>query len=149
MSILGETLEPFDDDDYIPAYGFGDISTRDKDVFPFVSQVVTSDLHFFNGPLPFLLFLFSLPLSTFFLLFFKELLLLIHFASPEKYILSATPCVDPESFISGGPTLILLLLLFFFWGGRIQIPLSEGQHRHTSETPFKWRFAGVPMIAQY
>ena len=45
MSILGETLEPFDDDGYIPAYGFGDISTRDKDVFPFVSQVVTSVLH--------------------------------------------------------------------------------------------------------
>ena len=40
MSILGETLEPFDDDGFIPAYGFGDISTRDKDVFPFVSQVV-------------------------------------------------------------------------------------------------------------
>ena len=52
MSILGETLEPFDDDGYIPAYGFGDISTRDKDVFPFVSQVVTSVLQFFNSPYP-------------------------------------------------------------------------------------------------
>ena len=25
----------------------------------------------------------------------------------------------------------------------IQMPLKAGHHRHASETPFKWRFAGV------
>lgn len=33
ISILGQTLEPFDDDHLIPAFGFGDIVTKDKDVF--------------------------------------------------------------------------------------------------------------------
>jgi len=41
MSILGETLEAFDDDGLIPAFGFGDVSTKDKAVFPFLSQVWT------------------------------------------------------------------------------------------------------------
>ena len=31
-------------------------------------------------------------------------------------------------------------------GGRIQIPLQAGHHRPASETPFKWRFAGVLMM---
>ena len=33
ISILGQTLEPLDDDNLIPAYGFGDSTTKDKDVF--------------------------------------------------------------------------------------------------------------------
>ena len=36
----------------------------------------------------------------------------------------------------------------FFRGERIQISLKSGHHRPVSETSFKWRFAGVPMMAQ-
>ena len=34
-------------------------------------------------------------------------------------------------------------------GERIQIPLQAGHHRPASETSFKWRFAGVPMLAKH
>ena len=41
-------------------------------------------------------------------------------------------------------------------GERIQIPLKVGHHRPSgetpwpsSETPFKWRFTGGPMMAQH
>ncbi|KAH7819493.1 putative E3 ubiquitin-protein ligase RGLG2 [Monocercomonoides exilis] len=35
IRLIGETLEPFDDDHIIPSFGFGDIYTSDKSVFPF------------------------------------------------------------------------------------------------------------------
>ena len=36
---------------------------------------------------------------------------------------------------------------FFLVEEWIQIPLISGHHRPASETPLKWRFAGVPMMA--
>ena len=41
---------------------------------------------------------------------------------------------------------------FFSWlirGGRIKVPLLAGHHWTASERPFKWRFAGVPMMAHH
>ncbi|KAK2961276.1 putative Periodic tryptophan protein 2 like protein [Blattamonas nauphoetae] len=35
IEILGKTLEDFDDDHIIPTFGFGDVYTTDKSVFPF------------------------------------------------------------------------------------------------------------------
>jgi len=35
MDVLCRTLEPFDDDHLIPVFGFGDVTTSDKSVFPF------------------------------------------------------------------------------------------------------------------
>ena len=51
-------------------------------------------------------------------------------------------CADPDT-----------LVTFFFFlvnegGERIQITQKAGRHRPASETPFRWRFAGGPMIAQ-
>jgi len=36
ISILGRTLEVFDEDKQIPVYGFGDITTKGNKVFPFI-----------------------------------------------------------------------------------------------------------------
>ncbi|ELP94484.1 copine, putative [Entamoeba invadens IP1] len=35
IDIIGRTMEPFDDDNLIPVYGFGDVNTTDKSVFSF------------------------------------------------------------------------------------------------------------------
>ena len=39
-------------------------------------------------------------------------------------------------------------VFFFFRVDRIQILLKSGHHQPARETPFKWYFAGVPMMAQ-
>ena len=51
----------------------------------------------------------------------------------------------------GGQILTCFFVSFVFKlmrGEGIQLPLKAGHHRPTKETPFKWRFAGVPMIVQ-
>ena len=57
-------------------------------------------------------------------------------------------CSDPESFVRGGPTLTTLFLVD---DGRTEDPykIKAGHHRLTIETPFKWCFAGVPMMAKH
>ena len=47
--------------------------------------------------------------------------------------------------------------MFFFLGGggggdegrEVSIALKEGYHQPMSEIPFKWRFAGGPMMTQH
>ena len=41
--------------------------------------------------------------------------------------------------------------VFFFLmrGERIQIPIKADHHWPASETPFKWHFVGMPMMAQH
>ncbi|MCO5571772.1 hypothetical protein L7F22_025520 [Adiantum nelumboides] len=38
MSIIGRTLSPFDDDNLIPCFGFGDVTTHDRNVFSFFAD---------------------------------------------------------------------------------------------------------------
>ncbi|XP_024383266.1 E3 ubiquitin-protein ligase RGLG3 [Physcomitrium patens] len=38
LTIIGTTLSPFDDDNLIPCFGFGDSTTHDKQVFSFYSE---------------------------------------------------------------------------------------------------------------
>jgi len=38
ITIIGRTLEVFDDDKLIPCFGFGDVTTSDKKVFPFIAN---------------------------------------------------------------------------------------------------------------
>ena len=64
--------------------------------------------------------------------------------------LSIPPCKDPEIFVRGGPTLMGFFgFLFCFVRGGIKKPLLAGHDRPVSETPFKWRFAGMPMTARH
>ena len=64
-------------------------------------------------------------------------------------------CADPESFVRGGPTLtsfVFFCFCFFFVDGMeggSKLPLKVGHHRPASETPLKWRFAGVPILVPH
>ena len=52
-------------------------------------------------------------------------------------------CADPESLPEG------VQLFFLIRGKRILITLKVGHHGPSSEMPFKWRFAGGPMMARH
>ena len=61
-------------------------------------------------------------------------------------------CVGSESFVRGGGVHSSLFFFFFFFfflvdegSERIQIALKAGPHQPASETPFKLRFAGMPI----
>ena len=66
---------------------------------------------------------------------------------PTPWYTYVTACGDPESFGQRGSNLDILCSLVR--RRRIQIPLLAGHQRPASETPFKWRFAGGPMMAQH
>ena len=53
-------------------------------------------------------------------------------------------CMDPESFVRGGPSLTFSFKLIR--GGRVQISTTRGPSSAASETPFKWCLAGVLMM---
>ena len=53
---------------------------------------------------------------------------------------------DPESFIRGSLTLTMFLVDD---GERIQIILKAGHYWPASKMPFKWRFAGWPMLVKH
>ena len=42
-----------------------------------------------------------------------------------------------------------MLTTYFLIDKMIQLPVLAGNYRLTSKTPFKWRFAGVPMMVQH
>ena len=92
--------------------------------------------------------------------FWANLPLILHFvyASNEGYGETARmPCVDPDSFIKGGPTLSDNCFCRLVRGG--EIALNAGHHRPNNtkseslsahqRTPLKWRFAGGRLMAQH
>ena len=64
----------------------------------------------------------------------------------EQFGLPRT-CADPESLTTF--FCFCFFLCVFSVDEWIQIPLISGHHRPASETPFKWRFAGVPLMTHY
>ena len=59
---------------------------------------------------------------------------------PFYHMMLALACADPESFARGGPTLTTFFLVD---------EIKAGHHQPASETPSKWRFPGMSMMAQH
>ena len=63
-------------------------------------------------------------------------------------------CADPESFVRGGPTLtfFFFLLFFFFLVDESREDPSttiSGPSEARQRNAIKWRFAGMPLMAQH
>ena len=77
----------------------------------------------------------------------------------ERFILRVMnqhfACADPESFVRGGPTLTSFFCFCYFFSlmrgekGSIYHYQRASNGGPASETPFKWRFVGGPMMAQH
>ena len=66
------------------------------------------------------------------------------------YVISSPSHARIQKVLPEGSNFEFFLGFFLLLRGeRIQIPQYAGQHRPTSETPFKWRFACVPQVAQH
>ncbi|KAM0940827.1 putative copine, von Willebrand factor A-like domain superfamily [Dioscorea sansibarensis] len=91
ISIIGQTLSGFDDDNQIPCFGFGEASTRDQDVFSFYR-----DFQPCNG--------FSDAISR-----YREIVPHLHLSGPTSFapiIEMATTIVEQ----SGGQYHVLLII---------------------------------------
>ena len=66
-------------------------------------------------------------------------------------------CIIKKVYTANRIFFVVVLTCFYFEflfflmmrGGRIKIPLIAGHLRPASETSFKWRFAGGPIMAYY
>ena len=68
-----------------------------------------------------------------------------------EHVMAQTSMRGSRRFCHKGSNLDNVFFVVFFSlmrRGRIQIPLLVGHQWPASETPFKWRFAGGPMMAQ-
>ena len=68
----------------------------------------------------------------------------------QEGLLSVT-CGDPESFFRGGPTLTIFFIYFLLveeGRGDPSTTISGPSSAH-QQNAIKWRFAGVPMMAQH
>ena len=59
-------------------------------------------------------------------------------------------CADPESFVRGSPTLTtFFFFLFFFVFFKDPSTTISGPSSARQRNAIKWRFTGVPMMAQH
>ena len=58
-------------------------------------------------------------------------------------------CADPENSVRVVHTLTTFIFVFLMRGGRILIQLLPDHQQPASETSFKWRFAGGPIMAKH